>query len=230
MSKEASNLMKEGDSAASIGIFKWKPDWDTAATKYEKASTTFRNLKMYKEAKEALSKASTAYANSNSLYLAGKCLEDAGNISKDQGNLVECASFFEKAAELYHKSGKPDRASALYVRAASTLTKNEKDRAIQLFKDALDIYASNDSFHLAADVFRSFNAYLIKEELYVEAIANIEKQVVGYTSLKQDHNKWKSYLSIIILVLKIGDWVKACEYHEKFMEFVYPYISHRFII
>jgi hypothetical protein len=173
---------------------------------------------MFGEAKEALGKAANAFASSNSLYLAGKCCEDAGNIAKDQNAILDSANWYEKAADLYHKSGKADRASALFVRAASVLTRNEKDRAMRLFRDALDIYASNDSFHLAADVYRSFNAYLIKEELYQDAINNIEKQIIGYTSLKQDHNKWKSYLSIVILALKMGDWVKATDYHEKFMD------------
>jgi len=216
--KEAKALMSEGDSFSSVTLFKWKPDWDSAATKYEKASLLFRNVKAFTESKDALGKAATSYANSNSIYLAGKCCEDAGNIAKDQGANLEAADWFEKAADYYHRSGKSDRASALYVRAASVLTKNEKDRAIKLFKEALDIYSTNDSFHLAADVYRSFNSYLIKEELYLEAISNMEKQIIGYRNLKQDHNIWKSYLSIIIIELKLGEWVKATEYQEKFGE------------
>lgn len=66
------------------------------------------------------------------------------------------------------------------------------------------------------DVYRSFNAFLLKEKFYLEAIENIEKQIVGYISLKQDQGKHKSILSLIILRLKLGDWVKAVETQEKY--------------
>jgi tetratricopeptide (TPR) repeat protein len=89
------------------------------------------------------------------------------------------------------------------------LTVKEKDKAIKLFKEALDIYSSNDAHHHAADVYRAFNTFLIKEKLFDEAIANVEKQVITYQQLKQDHNKFKGMLAIMILRLKTGDWVKA---------------------
>jgi len=144
--------------------------------------------------------------------------EEAGNIAKDQNKLKDAASLYEKAADFLQRGGKSDRASALFVKAASVLDIKEKDRAIKLFKQALDIYSSNDSHHHAAEVYRAFNAFLIKERLYDEAVTNIEGQIISYGQLKQDHNKHKSMLAVLILRLKTGAWVKATEQFEKWCD------------
>lgn len=216
--KEGLKLLQEGDSAASTSLFKWKPDWDTAATSYEKAGQYFRNGKSLNDAINAFGKAATAYGNQNSFALAAKNAEEAGNICKDIGRIGEAVQWYEKGAEFLQKGGKFERASQLFVKAANCLTGNEKDRAINLFKKALDLYSTNDSFHHAMDVYRSFNAFLVKEKFYEEAIQNIEKQILGFIQLKQDQGKHKSILSLIILRLKTGDWVKATEVQEKYSQ------------
>jgi len=37
-------------------MFKWKPDFESAATEYQKAATCFKNAKAHEQAKEAFLK------------------------------------------------------------------------------------------------------------------------------------------------------------------------------
>jgi tetratricopeptide (TPR) repeat protein len=195
--KEAEKVMKEATECVTTGIFRWKADYDTAATKFEKAGQFYRNAKLWTESIDAFAKAANAYFQINTFALAAKNAEEAGNVAKDQKRDKDACKYYEMAADYLQKGGKSERASALFVKAASVLTVKEKDKAIKLFKEALDIYSSNDAHHHAADVYRAFNTFLIKEKLFDEAITNVEKQVVTYQQLKQDHNKFKGMLAII---------------------------------
>lgn len=40
--KEADDRMRTGDKAVKKSLFKWKPDWNKAATEYESAANVYR--------------------------------------------------------------------------------------------------------------------------------------------------------------------------------------------
>eukprot|EP01080_Neovahlkampfia_damariscottae_P006750 gene6750-10915_t len=216
--KKAFELKKEADSDMSTSIFKWKPNYDEAATKYEKAGQMFRSLKNFDQAKDCYSKAANAYSNSKSLYMGGKNYEDAGNVCREQKKITEACDFYEKAAELYQKAGKVDKASQTLSKAAGLLPSEEKTKAISLFKKSIDLYNMNNSHHLATDTYRAFNAYLIKAGLFNEVIENLEKQLKSFEALEQKHNIHKAIISMIIIHLKCNEWVKATEVQEKHLE------------
>lgn len=212
----ADALMKEGNSLNSRTLFRWKPDYDGAATKYEKAANLYRNLKLYKEAKNAFLKAAEAHYKAENLYLAGKDVELAGNIARDEKETKEASIHYEKAGRIYREDGKEDRGAEMLVKAANIT--EDKERAVSLYKQALEIYENAQEFHKAGDAFRQFNAFLLRNGMYKECIENMQKQATAYEALKQNHNIWKCYLSIVILYLKLEDWVKASEAHQKFIE------------
>lgn len=116
--KEAQKFLQEGDSYASTNLFKWKPDWDSAATSYEKAGQYFRNAKSINDAIISFGKAANAFGNNSTFALAAKNAEEAGNLCKDIGRIGEAVQWYEKGAEFLQKGGKSERASQLYVKAA----------------------------------------------------------------------------------------------------------------
>lgn len=68
--KEAEAFFKEGKALLKRTITRWSPDFDGAATKFEKAANAYRNLKMIKESYDAYKEAANAH------YSAGKYVCD----------------------------------------------------------------------------------------------------------------------------------------------------------
>ena len=76
--------IKEGETALlaaakclKTSYFKWKPDWESAASEYEKAATAFRVGKAVPRAIDAFCRASEAHEKFDSTFMAAKHLETA---------------------------------------------------------------------------------------------------------------------------------------------------------
>ncbi|KAL9541786.1 hypothetical protein PS6_010145 [Mucor atramentarius] len=62
--RDGVKYMQQGDKAASKGLFR-KPDWDVAASYYERAATAFKIAKSYDQAVQAYVKASEALSKAD---------------------------------------------------------------------------------------------------------------------------------------------------------------------
>ena len=94
------------------------------------------------------------------------------------------------------------------------------DQAAQFYKKAIECYEIDEKYHMSGDTFRTFNAFLVKNGKYLEAVENIKKQIVSFQKLDQPHNIWKAYLSIVILYLSANDWVAADNAYNEFTQLV----------
>lgn len=81
---EARNLVKEANGLSKRSLFRWSPEYDTAATKFEKAATLYKNGKQFNDSVSCYCSAGDCYNKSNSSYLAAKNYECAGNVRRDE--------------------------------------------------------------------------------------------------------------------------------------------------
>ncbi len=82
--EEARSLVKEANGMSKRSLFRWSPDYDTAATKYEKAATMYKNGKQFNDSVIYYCAAGDCYYKSSSSFLAGKNYENAGNVRRDE--------------------------------------------------------------------------------------------------------------------------------------------------
>jgi tetratricopeptide (TPR) repeat protein len=230
--EEARQCLKDGNSLSKRTLTRWTPDWDTAATKFERAATLFKNCKQFDDSVLCYCKAGDAFYKSNSTYSAAKNYEAAGNVRRDEKRFTESTKFFEQAAQYYLEDGKPERASEVLMKAARSLEQNIKTsgksslgttddaaitQIINIYKKILDIFHNEGKFHMMPDPMRSYHSFLLKQNMIKEAIEGYTLAVEVYEALKQPHNVYKAYLSIIILHLANDDFASADDANSNFI-------------
>merc|ERR1711976_739688 len=119
MSKEAQaeSHLKKSAEHLKTNMFKWSPDYDSAAFDAKKAADIYRSLKKYEKAIQSYEKTSDLYMKTkvNSAYNAGKCQELMAQCVKEQTNLktsldvIKFETYAENAAKLFEESA-PDTA------------------------------------------------------------------------------------------------------------------------
>ncbi|KAG1441001.1 hypothetical protein G6F56_011676 [Rhizopus delemar] len=109
--REGVKNIQQGDKAASKGLFR-KPDWDLAASYYDRAATCFKIAKSYDQAVQAYAKSSEALFKADAIHLAGKATENAAfilanNLSQPQ----RAAEAYQRASNFFMTQGSIDRAA-----------------------------------------------------------------------------------------------------------------------
>ncbi|EFC50422.1 predicted protein [Naegleria gruberi] len=217
--KEADSLEKEGKKLTERSLFRWSPDWDTAASKFEKASLLYKNLGKDDKAVECYLRAGVCHEKNKMFYSAGKSYEMAANIYQNTiKDYISAFKNYKDAARLYLDDGKNDRAAEVLVKAAKSMEKepNCLNQCVELYKEGIEASTMNGKYHNVTDILRNFNNFLIRHKLYTEAIQNLETQINAFRSLSQPNNERKAMLAIIILYLKNDDPVAAQNALDKF--------------
>ncbi|KAI9591869.1 hypothetical protein BDF19DRAFT_453330 [Syncephalis fuscata] len=215
---EGLGYMKEAEKATTKGWFK-KPDWEMAAQYFEKAGTSFRAAQQYESAAKAFIKASDAYNKSNSLFLAAKAMETAGSMYQQQKHTddeARCADCFQQASNLYQAHGSADRAAEILEKAGKILEPVDPEAGIQFYKDACDLYDSEDRGRFGIETFQTTASVLLKHKRPDEAVAILQR-LIGITSdLRNKSTQYRLCLSIVVIFLYIGDEVEASKRLDSF--------------
>lgn len=124
---------------------------------------------------------------------------------------------YTKASNSYLDDGKGNRAGEALTKAAKMLAENGNiPQAMELYKSAVESLAMGGAYHNAMSTYRAFNDFLIRNSQWEEAISNSLEMIVGYKALTQHDNVNKTCTSIVLVCLKMDDYVRADEYHKKF--------------
>eukprot|EP01012_Entosiphon_sulcatum_P029636 TRINITY_DN36208_c0_g1_i1.p1 TRINITY_DN36208_c0_g1~~TRINITY_DN36208_c0_g1_i1.p1 ORF type:complete len:309 (+),score=74.65 TRINITY_DN36208_c0_g1_i1:56-982(+) len=217
---EAEKHIKDGKKAASKGLFK-KPDWDTAATEYEKAAQIYSLLKHVEEAKGAWQLASDAHYAAENLYFSSRALENISRIYDEQKDFVRAADMLERAAKIYAEDNKPDKQAETLTKAAKALLVDSAiavantDRVIGFLNEALGIYFENQLYHLTGEAQRTLVNFLVRSQRFPDAIQAIRNHLVAFRGLKQPHNVHRSFLELIVIHLAMDDYVAADKAYQE---------------
>ncbi|KAI8384375.1 uncharacterized protein BYT42DRAFT_493520 [Radiomyces spectabilis] len=207
--RDGVKLMQEGDKASSKGLFR-KPDWDVAAGCYERAATSFKIAKSYEQAVQAYGKASEALFKTDALHLAGKAMESAALILAQNLNQPQrAAEAYQKASDLFMTQGSIDRAAEQLEKAGRALENIDVNAAIEMYSSACGLYEQEDRGRFAIDIFKKAISLLVKSKKYAKAVDMLHRQSVILQKLSSRTHIYKANLSIIILLLAIGDDVEA---------------------
>ncbi|KAL9655825.1 hypothetical protein ABK040_000889 [Willaertia magna] len=217
---QAEDLEKEAKKSTERSLFRWTPDWDTAAVKYEKAGAIYKSLQKDQKAIDCYVNAGFCHEKNGIEYSAGKNYELAGNILRDAKQFTDAVKWYKEASRIYLEGGKADRSSEVLIKAAKSLEKEvgAERLALELYSSAISSSTLNGKYHNATDLLRGYNTFLMKNKFYKECIENVEHQVLAYRTLNQPHNEYKAILSIVVLYLKLDDVVAAEDANNKYMQ------------
>eukprot|EP00761_Pharyngomonas_kirbyi_P004711 gb/GECH01004716.1/.p1 GENE.gb/GECH01004716.1/~~gb/GECH01004716.1/.p1 ORF type:complete len:345 (+),score=117.78 gb/GECH01004716.1/:1-1035(+) len=211
---KADQFMKEGKKIGTKSLFRWKPDYDGAASYYDKAAGIYRNSKQMEKAKEAYLAACDAHAKADNTYLAGRSLESMGSMLKDQKQTNEAAERYQEACTYFQEDGKFDKAAEILVKAAGLL--DDVEKAAELYMTALQMFLDHEKYHLIKNNFSSCISFFVRNKLWDKAVEFFEKQTEAFIQMNQEHNVRKCYASIIVCLLARGDWHAADDEFHKY--------------
>ncbi|KAI7887860.1 uncharacterized protein EV154DRAFT_426736 [Mucor mucedo] len=207
--RDGVKFMQQGEKAASKGLFR-KPDWDIAAGYYERAATAFKIAKSYDQAVQAYAKASEALFKADAIHLAGKAMESAAFILAQNLNQPQrAAEAYQRASDYFMTQGSIDRAAEQLDKAGKALENVDVNASYEMYSKACTLYEQEDRGRFAVDIFKRAIALLIRNKKYDKAIDMLRRQSVILQKFTSRSHLYKANLSILILILAIGDDVEA---------------------
>ncbi|KAJ2617797.1 hypothetical protein H4S08_000177 [Coemansia sp. RSA 1365] len=215
--KLAYSHKKNAEKASKSGLFS-KAEWDIAAPSWDRAADAFKIARHYEEAMDCYKNASEAYMKINLIYLAGKGYENAASLSeKHFRDHARTIAYYCRASDLFRSHGSSaDKAAEMMEKAAHICEDIDTNRAIQLYKNTLAIYESEDRARFSVATFKKLIVYLIRQNRLSEAadtqirLGDVCQQINSRIELN------KSYLSAIVILLAFGDVVEAGKKRDEF--------------
>ncbi|GBG27727.1 Gamma-soluble NSF attachment protein [Hondaea fermentalgiana] len=221
-------------SALKTSMFKWSPDYVSAAHAYEKAAISFKAAGEPAESAEAYEKAAEAHAKAENEAGAAKCWESAADIRlgffRDQskgieGGLAEAkaaAALFGQAAMVYREEGMAAQASSALTKkgqaladGAASLPEAHKERdpllteALQNMLAACEVLELHNKLVFSKDTYRNALNLVVKMRRWGDAIQVLSKMIPVYKDLNQTSGSHKLRLSAVIIHLQRNDLTAA---------------------
>ncbi|KAG0953018.1 hypothetical protein G6F57_005513 [Rhizopus arrhizus] len=207
--REGVKNIQQGDKAASKGLFR-KPDWDLAASYYDRAATCFKIAKSYDQAVQAYAKSSEALFKSDAIHLAGKATENAAFILAQNLNQPQrAAEAYQKASNFFMTQGSIDRAAEQLEKAGRALENVDVNASFDMYSKACTLYEQEDRGRFAMEIYKKAISLLVRNKKYDKAIEMLKRETQVLQKLSSRTHLYKANLSILVLVLAIGDDVEA---------------------
>eukprot|EP01006_Ploeotia_vitrea_P062060 TRINITY_DN80140_c0_g1_i1.p2 TRINITY_DN80140_c0_g1~~TRINITY_DN80140_c0_g1_i1.p2 ORF type:complete len:319 (-),score=195.40 TRINITY_DN80140_c0_g1_i1:50-1006(-) len=196
--------MQEARKAASTSMFKWKPDWEKAAIKYQEAAKNYGIAHKYDKQVEALEACAAAFEKLDSYHTVAKCYEDAARVilKHDGKKQAESAALLQKSSAYYRTNSEPDKSVAVLLKAAAALEKNEDvDGATQLYAEALAVVNEEGRGKFNADSFNTALSFMVRHERWDDAVDVLRKCGDMYKEHVQTYSAQLRRNSLALLVV-----------------------------
>jgi len=227
-----SKHLHDAKLALKTNLFKWSPDYLSAAMSYEKAAVSFKASRSLDDSVEAHMSASEMHLKmgneagcAKNLEQAGSCLMEGNSSQGIEARLKElerAADCYGRAAGLMREEGENGKAAAnfglqakAYVAALDSLpdahTKREAmiQGALQSYFASVDLYETSGRQAFGVDTLRGLLAFTIKIQQWNKTIEVLIKIMEVFKALKQDSTIHKLHFSTVIVNLKRNDFVAA---------------------
>lgn len=230
---EAEEALKQADKClAKRSLFRATPDYLSAGPYLEKAAEGFRAAGDLERAKKTFFQAAGVQQKNQSSFRAAQAYENVAKVAlqqvketravgADKAKLSqEAIKAFDAACSQYSDMGELGKAGDALVRGAVAVEEAQLplEDARGLYNRACSLYEAQEKPHLAVDTFRKTLAFLVKNAMYSEASALLDRMIVLFESMEQPANVHKSYLSQAVLVLTLGDIPAADQLYSKHLQ------------
>ena len=149
--REAEENIKQAEKYLKTSMFKWNPDYDSAADAYSRAATAYKVGGKKEEALKCLDKACDNYKEIRSLFQAGRMLDQAVLLSRDLNRMDDVVQYAERGALLLRQDGSNESAAQLLEKAAKIVEGSNPEKAIGIYTKAAETVGVEDRPREAAD-------------------------------------------------------------------------------
>jgi len=136
-------------------------------------------------------------------------MEAAALSAKEAKNVELSVELYEKASNLYRENGSGFNAAENLAKAAKIVEPANVDKAMELLKNACELFELEDKEHYSGDTFKIAISLFLKNKKYLDCIELMKNQHRVFAKLNQQHDLHKSYLSIVVIFLFCDDYVAA---------------------
>eukprot|EP00058_Branchiostoma_floridae_P020553 XP_002606043.1 hypothetical protein BRAFLDRAFT_285193 [Branchiostoma floridae] len=201
--------LKEAEKCMKTSFFKWKADYDGAASAYTKAGTCFKTAKSYDQARQAFLKAAECNVQNNVMFHAGKAYEQAGMMCKELNDLNRAAQLIEKAGHLYREHGVPDTAASTFDRVAKLLEPTNPQKSVEYYLIGSDITECEDRPRQAADFQKKAAKLLVRMGNYDRAVEVLKVEKKFQIEGENGPEVSRVTVELVLCQLARGDFVAA---------------------
>ncbi|XP_065676647.1 gamma-soluble NSF attachment protein isoform X4 [Hydra vulgaris] len=207
--QKALNHVKEAEKALKTSLFKWTPDFDTAANEYTKAATSFKSASSMEQAKECYIKAADMHEKLNSLFHSAKLLVQAAGIANElkQSNIT--IELMDRACILYQQHGALDTAVLTLVKGGKMCESTLPNKAVEFFIKASELCENEGKLRDASDYINQAIRIQVKQKLFFESTNLMKRRLEIIEAIKDPSMAYSVILCMVIVFLTEGDFVAA---------------------
>mmetsp|Transcript_7053 Transcript_7053/g.14163 ORF Transcript_7053/g.14163 Transcript_7053/m.14163 type:complete len:489 (-) Transcript_7053:69-1535(-) len=239
--------MTAAKGALKTSLFKWSPDYISAAHLYEKAAVSFKAAGDPEQAGDAYKCAAEANSKGDNENAAAKCWESAAemhlSIFRNQSKGIEgglqqartAADYYSQAVMIYRESGAASQASTALSKkgqvladAAATLPEAHKKRdallteALECLMTSCEILEIANKLVFSKDTYRNTFNLVVRMRRWSDALQVLNKMIPVYKELNQTAGGFKLRLSAVIIQLQRNDLTAAkASFREGFDDTAY---------
>ncbi|CAO3702984.1 unnamed protein product [Rhizopus stolonifer] len=145
-----------------------------------------------------------------SIHLAGKATENAAfilanNLSQPQ----RAAEAYQRASNFFMTQGSIDRAAEQLEKAGRALENVDVNASFDMYSKACTLYEQEDRGRFAMEIYKKAISLLVRNKKYDKAIEMLKREIQVLQKLSSRTHLYKANLSILVLVLAVGDDVEA---------------------
>lgn len=212
--EEAQEHRRQAEKYLKTSLFRWRPEYESAADEYNQAAQAYRIYRDVKSAKKCFLKASDNYKKVNALFHAAKALDNAMLVSKEKSTPNELFNLASEAANLYQQHGSIDSAAVVLDRAARFLEARAPQIAVQLYMQAAEVTAG-DSNQSSGEYLAKTSRLLVRLKRYDDAVEYITREILFYQDVHYMAPVGRLTVVIILVHLARGDVVAAWKAYEE---------------
>ncbi|KAJ6245716.1 gamma-soluble nsf attachment protein [Anaeramoeba flamelloides] len=217
--------MKAGSKHVTKSFFHRTLDWDSGSSEYLKAAKCFKGAREWENCVEAYKQASKCNYQNGTIFAAGRNLEDASNIvNKELKDPKTACDMLEKAANFYREAGKGDVAAKAYSIAGKMLETIDSGRALDCYKNAIELYELEEKEHFGTETYRRAVAMCVKNKNFEDAIVMLDSCVKVFQKLNQPSSLHKAFLSYTIIYLTMDQFENAEKKNQKCLSIDQEYL------
>lgn len=218
--QDALNFISEAEKDLKTSFFKWKPDFLSAAPKYEKAANIYRGMKMFKEAGDCFKKAGDAYQHVQLPLPAARQLEaaiDNYTQSKSWQDVIDTAN---DAIEEYKDTEQLERVGICMTKQARAYEEIDKAKAIKTYKQAVDVFVEYKKTSFMGDFVQKTISFGVKNNLVEETVDFLDSVLIAHVAAKKKNEICKDRLHQILIYFIFGKMKEANEmYNDRLDDF-----------
>jgi len=213
---EGDECVKKAEKYLKTSLTKWKPDFDSAASEYDRAAVCYKNAKQLEKCLDAYLKGADCHEKNGILFHAAKDKEQAALICKDLKRMDEAKSHMETAARLYAETGTPDTSAMALDKAAKFLEPIDPEKALEIYQKALSIVEDHpDKSRMTGEFMSRISKIHLKLEQYDKAAESIAREVTTYISVQEVSKVGKLTTGLVLVHLLRGDSIAAQKAYQR---------------